>query len=79
MTYETNCTVPEAFLEQIAQQWTDLPLHIIRKGINVAMQIERQYHLNADPFERIKARPGLPAEVDHGKGRCDHFGCATSS
>jgi putative transposase len=52
MTYLTNCTLPEEWLEQIAQQGLEFVPDMIRTVINTAMQIERQKHLGAGPYER---------------------------
>ncbi len=58
MTYQTDCTLPEELLEQIAQQGMDALPDIIRTVINPAMQIERQNHLQAAPYERTTERQG---------------------
>ena len=58
MTYEADCTLPDELLEQIAQQGLDVLPDIIRTVINTAMQIERQNHLNAAPYERAAERQG---------------------
>ena len=58
MTYQTDCTLPEELLEQIAQQGLDVLPDIIRTVINAAMQIERQNHLSAAPYERTADRLG---------------------
>lgn len=58
MTYETDCTLPEELLEQIAQQGLDVLPAIIRTVINTAMQIERQNYLGVGPYERSQARQG---------------------
>ncbi len=58
MTYEADCTLPEELLEQIAQQGLDVLPDVNRTVINTAMQIERQYHLNAAPYERTAERRG---------------------
>jgi len=58
MTYQTDCTLPEELLEQIAQQGLDVLPDIIRTVINTAMQIERQNHLSAAPYERTAERQG---------------------
>ena len=50
MTYQTDCTLPEELLEQIAQQGLDVLPDIIRTVINTAMQIERQNHFSAAPL-----------------------------
>lgn len=58
MTYETDCTLPEELLEQIAQQGLDVLPAIIRTVINTAMQVERQNYLGAGPYERSRERQG---------------------
>ncbi|MBP6473512.1 MAG: IS256 family transposase [Chloroflexi bacterium] len=58
MTYLTNCTLPEEWLEQIAQQGLEFVPEMIRTVINSAMQIERQKHLGAGPYERTTERQG---------------------
>jgi putative transposase len=58
MTYEADCTLPEELLEQIAQQGLNVLPEIIRTVINTAMQIERQNHLKAAPYERTAERRG---------------------
>lgn len=58
MTYLTNCTLPEEWLEQIAQQGLEFVPDMIRTVINTAMQIERQKHLGAGPYERTAERQG---------------------
>ena len=42
MTYQTDCTLPDELLEQIADQGLDVLPELIRTVINTAMQIERQ-------------------------------------
>jgi transposase-like protein len=58
MTYETDCTLPDELLEQIAQQGLDVLPAIIQTVINMAMQIERQNYLGAGLYERSQARQG---------------------
>jgi len=58
MTYQTDCTLPDELLEQIANQGLDVLPELIRTVINTAMQIERQQFLNAGPYERSPARRG---------------------
>lgn len=58
MTYQTNCTLPDEILEQIAEQGLDYVPELIRIVVNTAMQIERQKHLGAAPFERSAERRG---------------------
>ena len=58
MTYQTDCTLPDELLEQIADQGLDVLPELIRTVINTAMQIERQQFLNAGPYERSPERRG---------------------
>ena len=58
MTYQTDCTLPDELLEQIADQGLDVLPELIRTVINTAMQIERQQFLNASPYERSPERRG---------------------
>lgn len=56
MTYQDNCTLPIELLEQIAEQGLDIIPDLIRTLINSAMQVERQEHLRAAPYERTMER-----------------------
>ena len=58
MIYQTDCTLPDELLEQIADQGLDVLPELIRTVINTAMQIERQQFLNAGPYERSPERRG---------------------
>jgi putative transposase len=58
MTYSTNCTLPEEWLEEISQQGLAYLPELIRIIINTAMQIERQKHIGAGPYERTAERQG---------------------
>lgn len=58
MTYQTNCTLPKELLEQITEQGLDAVPEMIRIIINTAMQLERQAHLGAEPYERTLERLG---------------------
>lgn len=58
MTYQTNCTLPEELLEQIAEQGLNAMPDMIRTIINTALQLERQAHLGAGPCERTLERRG---------------------
>lgn len=58
MTYPDDCTLPEEFLEHLAAQGLDGLPEMIRILVNEAMQLERQKHLNAAPFERNPERRG---------------------
>lgn len=56
MTYQTNCTLPNELLEQIAEQGLEAVPDMIRTIINTAMLLERQAHLGAQPYERTSER-----------------------
>jgi transposase-like protein len=58
MTYESDCTLPDELLEQIAQQGLEALPALIQTVINRAMQLERQQHLGVGPYERSGARQG---------------------
>ena len=58
MTYQPDCTLPDELLEQIADQGLGVLPELIRTVINAAMQIERQQHLQAAPYERSPERRG---------------------
>lgn len=56
MTYQTHYTLPDAFIEQIAEQGLDFLPELIRTVINAAMEIERRKYLGAAPYERTPER-----------------------
>ena len=58
MTYKVHCTLPEEFLEQIAEQGLEYLPELIRIVIDAAMEVERQKHLGVAPYERSSARRG---------------------
>ena len=58
MTYQTNCTLPQEILEQIAAEGLDALPELIRILINEAMRLERDQHLGAKPYERSPERKG---------------------
>jgi putative transposase len=58
MTYQPNCTLPSELLEQIAAEGMDALPELIRILINEAMQLEREQHLGAGPYERSPERRG---------------------
>ena len=62
MTYQTDCTLPDELLDQIADQGLDALPELIRTIINAAMQIERQNHLGVGSYERS------PERRDHANG-----------
>ena len=58
MTYQTNCTLPEEILEQIAAEGLEVLPELTRVLINEAMRLERDQHLGAKPYERSPERKG---------------------
>ena len=58
MTYQTDCTLPEELLEQIAQEGLASLPTLIQTVVNQAMQIERQKYLGVGPYERSEERQG---------------------
>jgi transposase-like protein len=58
MTYQTHCTLPEAILEQIAQEGLEALPELMRILINAAMQVEREKHLGVAAYERSASRQG---------------------
>lgn len=56
MTYDFNCTLPDEFLEPIAEHGLDVLPELIQTLIDAAMQIERQQHLGVAPYERSPDR-----------------------
>ena len=58
MTYPDDCTLPNQFLEQLAQEGLEGLPEMVRILVNEAMQLERQKHLKAAPFERSPERRG---------------------
>jgi transposase-like protein len=58
MTYAEQCTLPDEWLAQIANEGLDCLPELIRVIINAAMQIERQQHLGVGPYERSAERQG---------------------
>ena len=58
MTYQPDCTLSPALLEQLAADGLDALPDLIRIMINTAMQAERQTHLGAAPYARSPERQG---------------------
>jgi len=56
MTYQTNYTLPNELLEQIAASGLDAIPDMIRILVNTAMQAERQQYLGLGPYERSPER-----------------------
>jgi putative transposase len=58
MTYQTNCTLPEELLEQIAEGGFEALPELIRILVNEAMKLEREEHLGVSAYERSPERQG---------------------
>jgi transposase-like protein len=58
MTYQPDCTLSPALLEQLATDGLDALPELIRIMINTAMHTERQLHLGVAPYERSSERQG---------------------
>ena len=58
MIYENDCTLPKEYLEQLTAEGLESLPEMIRLLVNQAMQIERDKHLNAKPYERSNERNG---------------------
>src|SRR4030042_2722852 len=58
MTYQPDCTIPEAVLSQIAEQGLDYLPELVRILIDNAMVAERQQYLQAEPYQRPPERRG---------------------
>lgn len=56
MTYESNCTLPNELLAQIANEGLGCLPELIRTMINTAMQVERQQYIGVGPYERSEER-----------------------
>ena len=56
MTYQSDFTLPSAFLELLAEQGLEALPEMIRVLINTAMRAERQQFLKAAPYERSNER-----------------------
>ncbi len=58
MTSNLDCTLPDEFLEPILEHGLDALPELILTVMNAAMEIQRQQHLNAAPYERTERRRG---------------------
>jgi putative transposase len=58
MIYNNDCTLPKEYLEQLTEEGLESLPEMIRLLVNQAMQIERDKHLNARPYERNDERNG---------------------
>jgi len=58
MIYNNDCTLPKEYLEQLTAEGLESLPEMIRLLVNQAMQIERDKHLNAKPYERSDERNG---------------------
>jgi len=55
-SHQENCTFPESWLEQIAEQGLNILPELVRIVINTAMQAEREQYLGALVYVPIMAR-----------------------
>ncbi len=58
MIYKNDCTLSKEYLEQLTEEGLESLPEMIRALVNEAMQIERDIHLNAKPYERSDERNG---------------------
>ena len=58
MIYRTDCTLPNEYLELLAQQGLDGLPDLVRVLVNEAMRIERENYIGAKPYERSEDRQG---------------------
>jgi len=58
MTSQSNCTLPDSLLEQIAGQGLGILPELIRIVINTATQAEREQYLGAAAYGRADTRRG---------------------
>ncbi len=56
MTYQSDCTLPDDLLSQIAEHGLEVLPELIRTVINAAMQLERQNHLGVGLYEHSPER-----------------------
>jgi putative transposase len=62
MTYKDNYTLSRELLERIAKEGFDIAPILLRQIMNLAMEIERQKHIGAKPYEQTAERK------DYGNG-----------
>jgi hypothetical protein len=55
-TYRAEYSIPDDFLEEIAEQGLDVVPELIHILLKVAMRIERQRYLGVEPYERSPQR-----------------------
>ena len=58
MTYQSEYSIPDDLLEEIAEQGLQIVPELIRTLVNAAMQLERQRYLGVQPYERSPERQG---------------------
>ena len=58
MTYDHDSTLPQEWLETIAERGLDVLPELIQTLVNAAMRLERQQYLQAAPYERTERRRG---------------------
>jgi hypothetical protein len=67
MTYQDDFPLPTELLEQIASEGLGFLPELVWILVNAAMQLERQKHLGAGPYERTPERYGYAKQ----KAPCD--------
>jgi putative transposase len=58
MTCGCDCSLPTEILEPLAEQGLEALPQLIETLVNAAMELERQQHIGAGPYERTAARRG---------------------
>jgi putative transposase len=58
MIYKEDCTLPKEYVEQLTAGGMEAVPEMIKLLINEAMQIEREKHIQAKPYERKEERCG---------------------
>ena len=58
MTYKRDCTLPDGFLEQVAEDGLEGLPELLRIVINAAMAAEREKYLGVRSYERSSERRG---------------------
>ncbi len=56
MTYREDFTLPAELMEQVRTQGLDILPELLRVIINNAMLMEREQHMNAEPYQRTSER-----------------------
>ena len=58
MIYSNDCTLPKEYLEKLTAEGLEGLPEMIQVLVNEAMQIEREWYVNAKPYERKEERRG---------------------